>query len=183
MLEKEIKVMLSEEEYALLSARLRADGEVVQTNHYYYSPECAAARISVRVREVDGRSLLQVKLPVKTEGSLAVREELERELSGVPSAIPAELLEEVCGVRDEAVRIGSLTTDRKLSYEIDGVELCLDRNDYLGITDCELEAEYTGDYPEAVDELLRELGIDAGRPCEGKYSRFCRRLSELGQEQ
>ena len=78
MLEKEIKLMLSEEEYLRLKEGLDLDGEVSQVNHYYYSAECAVRRISVRVREVEGKALLQIKLPVSTEGSLAVREEIER---------------------------------------------------------------------------------------------------------
>ena len=176
MLEKEIKILLEKDEYDLLAEKLAFDSELCQVNHYYYSAACAEKRISVRVREVGGRTLLQVKLPVSTEGSLAVREELERELDSVPERIGAELLSEICGVNEDAVRLGSLATVRRLSYQIEGVELALDRNDYLGVTDYELEAEYTGDYPEEVVSLLKGLGIPADRPMEGKYSRFLEKL-------
>ncbi|MBR1392444.1 MAG: CYTH domain-containing protein [Ruminococcus sp.] len=176
MLEKEIKLMLSEEEYLRLKNGLRFDGEAVQTNHYYYSAECSQRRISVRVREIDGKALLQIKLPVSTEGSLAVREELERELPSVPETVGQELLSEICGVDGEARRIGALSTLRLLSHQIENVELCLDRNEYLGITDYELEAEYTGEYPEEAIALIASFGIDTDRPAEGKYSRFLKAL-------
>ena len=176
MLEKEIKLMLSEEEYRRLKEGLDLDGEVSQVNHYYYSAECAVRRISVRVREVEGKALLQIKLPVSTEGSLAVREEIERELPCVPEVIDSQLLYELCSVEDSARRIGSLATLRLLSHEIENVELCLDRNEYLGITDYELEAEYTGDYPEAAANLIASFGIGTDRPAEGKYSRFLKAL-------
>ncbi|MBR4554451.1 MAG: CYTH domain-containing protein [Ruminococcus sp.] len=178
MLEKEIKLMLSEDEYLKLCGEFDISKEIYQVNHYYRSAECAKRRISVRVREVEGSRLLQVKLPVSTEGSLAVREERERVLDSVPEEISADVLEEICGVRDTAVRIGSLATVRKLCCSYEGVELALDRNVYLGITDHELEAEYTGPYPEQVIEKLRELGINCDRPAVGKYARFCAGLEE-----
>ena len=179
MLEKEIKLILSQEEYDRLTEALTFDGELLQVNHYYHSDLCSERRISVRVREVEGKALLQVKLPVSTQGSLAVREERERELEAVPERITAGQLTEICGIEDEAVRLGSLTTLRKLSHQIEGVEFCLDKNDYLGVTDYELEAEYTGDYPKEAVELLESLGIPSDRPAKGKYARFWDKLYNI----
>ena len=180
MLEKEIKIRLSEEEYGLIEKAFGFSSEVWQVNHYYTCRECAQKRISVRVREVGGRKLLQVKLPVGGDsGSLMVREERERELSGVPDRLPAEVLEEICGINAEAVRTGSLATLRKLCYDYEGVELALDKNEYLGITDYELEAEYTGEYPSEVVARIASLGIDTEKEAFGKYSRFCERLRSM----
>lgn len=180
MLEKEIKLMLTEEEYHRLATEFDFSSEVCQVNHYFTCPECAKKRISVRVREVGGKALLQVKLPAGGgSGALMVREERERELSEVPDRLPAEVLDEICGIRAEAVRIGSLATLRKLCYEYEGVELALDKNEYLGITDYEAEAEYTGEYPAAVIDRIAALGIDTEKEAFGKYSRFCKRLEAL----
>ena len=179
MLEKEIKLLLTEEEYLMLEKSFDFSSEVVQKNNYYRSAACAEKRISVRVREVGGRKLLQVKKPVSDQGSLAVRDEIEKELDSVPHIIPAELLEEVCGIEDDAQFIGALTTKRLLCYDFENVELALDRNDYLGITDYELEAEYTGEYPEGLIAKIAALGIKTDRPVPGKFSRFCQRLEEV----
>ncbi|MBQ7186212.1 MAG: CYTH domain-containing protein [Ruminococcus sp.] len=178
MLEKEVKILLTEKEYLILKEAFRFSAEIMQRNNYYRSEQCAEKRISVRVREAAGKCLLQVKKPVGDRGSLAVREELEREISGVPQVIPSELLKELCGVEDDAVFIGSLTTRRLLCYDHENVELALDRSEYLGCVDHELEAEYTGDYPAKLMERIAALGIDISRPAAGKYSRFCRRLAE-----
>lgn len=180
MLEKEIKIMLGEDEFERLKAVIRPEKVITQVNHYYFSEECGRKRISVRVREVEGKCLLQVKLPVSNDGALAVREEIERELSDVPEEIGREQLKEICGVDARAVRIGSLSTERYLSYSFKDVELCLDRNEYLGMTDYELEAEYTGEYPEEVIGLLKSEGIDTERPARGKYSRFLERAGARG---
>ena len=179
MLEKEVKILLTEEEYRLLESAFDFSSEVTQKNNYYRSELCAKARISVRVREAGDKKLLQVKKPVGDKGSLAVREEIERELDSVPLLIPAELLKEVCGVEDDAVLIGALTTRRLLCYDFENVELALDRSEYLGKTDYELEAEYTGEYPEELIERIKALGISTDRPAAGKYSRFCKRLAEV----
>ncbi|SDB08486.1 Uncharacterized protein YjbK [Ruminococcaceae bacterium FB2012] len=185
VLEKEVKLLLTEEEYLLLERSFDFSSEVVQKNNYYRSAVCAEKRISVRIREVTGKKLLQIKKPVSREdapaeeGSLMVREEIERELDSVPHIIPAELMKEVCGVEDDALFIGALTTKRMLCYDFENVELALDRNEYLGTVDYELEAEYTGEYPAGLIARIAALGITTDRPAEGKYSRFCRRLAEV----
>ena len=176
MLEKEIKILLTKEEHDKLEKAFDFHSEIKQVNNYYRSEECAGRRISVRVREVSGKCLLQVKLPVSDKGSLAVREEIERELDCVPETIGSGLLKEICGVEAEAVLVGSLATVRKLCYDYEGIELALDENDYLGVKDYELEAEYTGEYPAALIESIKALGIDTEKPACGKYSRFLSRL-------
>ena len=179
MLEKEIKLMLTRSEYELLEKTFDFSSEIVQKNNYYRSSACAEKRISVRVRELGGKKLLQVKLPVSSSGSLDIREELERELDSVPQVISSELLSEICGIEDEAVFIGALVTKRSLCYDYENVELALDKNEYLGMTDYELEAEYTGEYPEGLTARLKELEKKKKKAAFGKYSRFCKRLAEV----
>ena len=179
MLEKEIKLLLTEEEFLILEKSFDFSSEVVQRNNYYRSALCAEKRISVRVREVGGKKLLQVKKPVSDEGTLAVRDETERELDSVPHVIPAKLLCEVCGVEDDALFIGAMTTKRLLCYDFENVELALDKSEYLGKVDYELEAEYTGEYPEGLIRQIAAFGIKTDRPVKGKFSRFCERLAEV----
>lgn len=178
MLEKEVKIMLTEEEYERCKGLFDFGAPLRQVNNYYYSRKCSERGISVRVREVGGEVLLQVKVPVSTEGSLAVREELEKKLHFVPERIGAETLEEVCGVADSAVRRGSLETRRSICKTGD-TEICLDKNTYLGVTDYEIELEYTGEYPKQLLDRLAEAGITADKPQKSKLGRFLKRLDEL----
>lgn len=177
MLEKEVKIMLTEEEYSRCAELFDFSAAVRQVNNYYYSPKCAERGISVRVREVGGEVLLQVKVPVSSEGSLAVREELEKKLHFVPERIGPETLDEVCGIADEAVLRGSLETYRSLCV-IGNTEICLDKNTYLGVTDYEIELEYTGDYPTDLLNRLAEIGITADKPQRSKLGRFLGKLEE-----
>ena len=80
-------------------------------------------------------------------------EELEKKLHFVPERIGAETLEEVCGVADSAVRRGSLETRRSICKTGD-TEICLDKNTYLGVTDYEIELEYTGEYPKQTSMVI-----------------------------
>ncbi|MBR6874243.1 MAG: CYTH domain-containing protein [Ruminococcus sp.] len=188
MLEKEVKILLTKEEYELIERSFDFATEIEQLNRYYTCSACVEKRISVRVREIGGRALLQAKVPVAVtaeeagSGSLMVREEIEKELTAAPVTIPAELIMEICGTAEEARQLGSLRTVRKLCYDYEGIELALDLNEYLGITDYELEAEYTGSYPTGLLAELKALGIDTEKPAHGKYSRFCYALESDTKE-
>lgn len=74
---------------------------------------------------------------------------------------------------------GSLYTQRKLCTDFDYVEICLDKSEYLGLTDYELELEYTADYPEKPLEILKNAGITQGEAVIGKYARFMERAKSL----
>lgn len=76
---------------------------------------------------------------------------------------------------------GSLYTQRKLCTDFDHVEICLDKSEYLGLTDYELELEYTADYPEKPLEILKNAGITQGEAVIGKYARFMERAKKLGK--
>lgn len=76
---------------------------------------------------------------------------------------------------------GSLHTQRKLCTDFDHVEICLDKSEYLGLTDYELELEYTADYPEKPLEILKNAGITQGEAVIGKYARFMDRAKKLGK--
>ena len=76
---------------------------------------------------------------------------------------------------------GSLHTQRKLCTDFDHVEICLDKSEYLGLTDYELELEYTADYPEKPLEILKNAGITQGQAVIGKYARFMERAKKLGK--
>jgi uncharacterized protein YjbK len=170
-IEKEIKILLTEEEYNRIGRLFEWDTEIAQTNHYY---RCIGKShySSVRVRETGGRFYLQVKVPVSEDGALFIKKEYERELDSVPPALSAGELRELTGTElGDAVLMGELFTLRKTAH-IENCEICLDRSEYLGITDFELELEYTGEYPQDLVDKMKKLGIDTERRPIGKYARF-----------
>lgn len=173
MIENEFKMMLNEEQYEKI---LRAyDFKTIeQTNHYYDTDDLrmSARHITVRVRELDGRFFLQMKLPTNVRFS---RVELSRELNALPNEIAgaelSALSEEEC---PDVKRLGMLKTTRNV-WKFDGGEINLDRSEYFGKIDFELEIEFT-DESSARNELASISGLIGAKPdsdvCVGKLGRF-----------
>ena len=164
MLEKEIKALLNEKVYNAILGEFEWDSSAEQTNHYYISPNNILKKygITFRVRTINGINKLQIKKHISHEDSLQISEETE-----------------MTGIEAPVARIGSLTTLRNSFMFTDGVEICLDKSEYLGITDYEIEVEYTSPIPDELLDNLARLGVDFNKKPVGKFSRFIKKLSEI----
>ncbi len=170
-IERELKVMLTKQQYKRLCGEFEWDRVICQTNHYY---KCENTQLfsSIRVREIDGEFFLQVKMPVSEKGALSVKKEFEKKLDCLPPVLTDRELSELTGADlGSAVAIGSLFTERRLAV-IGSCEVCLDKSEYLGVTDYEAELEYTGEFPKALTERFERMGIAFDKPPLGKYARF-----------
>lgn len=178
MIENEFKIMLTEQQYTKLREAYSWNRVITQTNHYYDTEQLSLSQkhITCRVRTLGGECFLQMKLP---NGAAYSRVELEKRLGGtVPDFLPAEDLNELAGGYSEPLpevkRLGALTTERSIKlYE--GAELDLDKSSYFGVTDFELEIEFTDEA--AARALLAEVKETAGitaaeEVCPGKIHRF-----------
>lgn len=173
MIEKEIKILLSQAEYDMLCETFKEDRVIVQRNNYYSCEKSKELTASIRIREIGNDCFLQVKTPIKTEGSLSVKHEFELKVSAVTDTIDAEILTKLTNIDfGNAKLIGALETRRRLTLPDSETEICLDKNMYLGKTDYELEIEYTGEYPQKLVDLLKEKGISAEKSTKGKFARF-----------
>lgn len=177
MIENEFKIMLTEEQYNAIRTMYSWDSEKQQVNTYYDNAdlECSARHITVRVRSVSGKYYLQMKLPAEQTGNGAVsRIELEQELDGIPQVLEPELLKKLSGAELPEVRLlGTLTTFRSVK-KFPGAEIDLDRSDYFGRTDYELEVEYTDEAAaqSVISEITSRVPLDRDAPVTGKIRRF-----------
>lgn len=180
MIEKEVKILLSKSDYDKLCEIFPAERTIFQTNYYY---SCTLEGVSLRVRECEGKRLLQVKAPVpgsESRKGLQVRREYETEINEIPDEISAETLKELTKLDfSDAKLTGSLFTERKLCLAYENAEICLDKSEYLGTVDYEIEVEYLGDHPEKIMKILAENGIFPQKSVEGKYGRFISRKKLL----
>ena len=173
MIESEFKVMLTEEQYKKLLT-LYDFNTIVQTNHYYDTDDLqmSARHITVRVRVLDGKFFLQMKLPTETNFS---RVELEKELPKIPETLSSDELKELSGVECPKVKhFGTLKTTRSI-WKFDGGEVDLDRSEYFDKTDFELEIEFTDEQAarKVLSEIKEKVGISqTGDVCVGKVRRF-----------
>lgn len=173
MIENEFKVMLTAEQYESL-LKLYDFVTFTQVNHYFDTDalEMSERHITVRVRELDGKFFLQMKLPTSVNFS---RVELSKELSTLPETLSgAELTELSRAECPDVKRLGELKTTRSV-WKFDGGEIDLDRSEYFGKTDCELEIELTDEQTArtVMDEISSKLDISwNGGVCVGKVLRF-----------
>ena len=173
MIENEFKIMLTKEQYEKLF-EIYDFKTIVQVNHYYDTDDLqmSARHITVRVRELDDKFFLQMKLPANAEFS---RVELEKELDGVPEILAGFVLTAVFDVDcPELKHIGTLKTTRSI-WKFDGGELDLDRSEYFDKTDYELEIEFTDEQAARgmLSDITERLGITPSSDvCPGKVRRF-----------
>lgn len=180
MLEKEYKFMLTKEEYETIKKLFIWEKSYVQTNFYYFDNEGYLQKnhITVRVRAMNNRFYLQTKTSLTRNGALYVNEERCKEIEGAPETINAQLLEGMVeGWNGDVHYTGKLSTERKI-YKVNGCELCLDRNDYLGKTDYELEIEFINELDEDLIRVLEnnKIRLDYKSQAAGKKTRFLQRL-------
>ncbi len=183
MLETEYKSLLTKSEYEKIAAHFTWDSIFTQTNHYYGDADgiLEKNRIMLRVREKDGGSVIQVKLHKNAGSPLQICEELEFPASGVPDTIVDG--EKYIGIKTgELQNLGCTVTKRHSKMWDEKTEICLDKTEYLGTTDYELEIEYIGGgIPPGLHTELDMLGIEFKAASVGKYTRFLNRAREINR--
>lgn len=171
--------MLTEAQYEKLRSS-REFSTVEQVNYYYDTGdlEMSARHVTVRVRELEGKFYLQMKLP--TEKALS-RVELSRELEALPETLSGELLNSLAeGEYPDVKKLGSLKTTRSV-WEFDGGEIDLDKSEYFGKTDYEVEIEFTNEQNarKVLGEITELLEIrPSAEVCAGKIRRFLEAYKE-----
>ena len=180
MIEKEIKILLSQNQYKKILDTFNFEEEFKQTNNYYLC-EGASVDATIRIREKGNLTKLQVKIPKKRDKSLHIKEEYEEEVTEIPLVISKDKLKKMSGYNfpNDAIYTGKLRTERRIYAFNDDIEIALDVNQYLGITDYELEIEYKNIYPIEIIEKLKLLNIPIDNVAEGKNTRFCKKLYEI----
>lgn len=175
MIEKEIKNLLTKEQYISLAQQFDWDEIRNQTNNYYIGNENQIKNkdITIRVRECNNKVALQIKIPIHGQGALHMNREIETYIKDVPKHIDGSFLSELCSIPLPNVSIaGSLITERYIYNWKDDIEICLDKNIYLGIEDYEIEIEYKENVDLAIFSILKENNVRFQNRVEGKCRRF-----------
>lgn len=175
VVEKEIKVLISESTYEILQKSFSWNESIVQINHYYADNENMIDKIgcSVRVREVHRQKLLQIKLPIYKENTLHIKNEIEIPVTEIPEYLDNQTLYSIIGLRfNDIKKIGSLKTERLICDVSESIKICLDKNTYLDVVDYEIEIEYSDVLNDNLLKYLSSFGISFKCETKGKYSRF-----------
>ena len=178
MLETELKAMLTKSQFDKIKEIFTWDSIKNQINSYYISPDNLLKKhgITLRIRTIDNTHILQVKKHTSKNGALQISEVSEFELDTIPIELTEDDVYKYTGIKTTASLIGDLTTTRYSCFYSSEVEICLDKSTYLGLTDYEIEIEYTKPIPQALLDTLAKIDVLFDTPCKGKFSRFMGRL-------
>lgn len=178
MIEKEIKVLINESTYNQLKKSFNWQENIIQINHYYADNQNMLERmgISVRVREIGNEKLLQIKLPIRKENALHIKDEIEIPMTKIPNYLDDKVLHSIVGLSLKNIkRIGALKTERLIFDVSKSTKICLDKNSYLDCVDYEIEIEYINEIDKDLLACLSRFGFDFKSESKGKYSRFLAR--------
>ena len=146
MVEYEKKLLLSEVAYTYLKEYFRSRGRITtHTNYYYDTEKYSLNRINftLRIRESDGEYIATIK---QHTGSPDCNVEISERAK--------DQFDDSFFKAYQVILHGKLETER-LSVNLEsGIVIVLDKNDYLGVTDYELEIEYP---PSLEKEATKEL--------------------------
>lgn len=186
-IEIEAKALVREEDYRLLCDLFRAYPRYVQTNYYIDTPDRALAKegIALRIREKYGQYELTLKTPL-SQGHLEKNAPISREeflafrQNGVfPKGDHIRFLTMLDFDVSSLAILTSLTTDR-IDVEYEGGLLSIDRNEYSGKIDYEVEFEYNNmDGAKAIlSKLLEEHHIPV---TFSEHSKTRRAMAAIGK--
>lgn len=180
--EIELKFMLNKDKYSELLTCINWEIPYSQINFYYMDKERQLIKDNntIRVRGKKEGLKLQIKLHEEINGAKHINKEYEADIETVPYEILGHELQMICGKDFPDVKMcGYLITERCVCKKYMGVEMCLDRNIYLGKEDYELEIEYTiEELPADIIRLINVYNFDVFNKSRGKFKRFTDRLLE-----
>lgn len=183
-IEQELKLQLTEEQYNLLQS-YSATQSVLQTN-YYFACDGMPCDVMYRLRVKQGKYILCYKKLLDRTNGVFVCDEREAEVDKqfaeqiLASGITCAQAKTILGVdvAKDLTCVGSMDTYRT-KFDYFGFSLELDRNQYLGTTDYELECEC--DNVASLAKLhcnLTELFGVAPTPSQPKSQRFWAKLKQ-----
>ena len=167
-IEIEAKVLIKEDDYKKLAKAFPAEKHYTQTNYYIDNDERILAKegIALRVREKEGHFEITLKTPL-SHGLLEKSENITAEQfnafkrEGVFPKVDAVRLLTMLDIDVPSLRIlTALTTDR-MDLEYENGLLSIDRNQYSGTVDYEVEFEYNNlaDAERILSDFLGKYGI------------------------
>jgi uncharacterized protein YjbK len=142
--ECEYKLLISAEQFHTIKAHFNPHTTVIQTNHYFDTADLAlkAQHTSARIRVYADHAELTFKRKNGIANDELTFEVSDTSLAFLDPSVKAQLAQ--WGIVQPLMPIGVLKTERSI-VKMEHGDLCLDVNDYHGITDYEVEYEVTGD--------------------------------------
>lgn len=146
MLEYEKKILLNEQEYEYLYKQLYSQANTRKQINFYYDTDdyqMTNKGITCRIREKNGI----YTTTVKNHG-------IDEYYSIENPVITSNMFDDCLFISSGLKLHGILVTHRCIFNPIPDIEIVIDKNEYLGCVDYELEIEYHPEYIKCADVLL-----------------------------
>lgn len=192
-IEIEFKNLLTEQEYNLLLEQLNIRSETAnkQVNYYFDTADMLLKehKSALRIRKKGGEYVLTLKEPhpdglLETHQKCTETEAINAmETGDIPQGQVTEQIRRLTSVSEAQFNyIGELSTKRLEIHEPDGL-IVLDKSEYLGKVDYELEFETSARTAgeAAFKRLLNDYGIPQ-RKTKNKIERFYERSLQLRRD-
>lgn len=175
MQENEYKIIINVDKYQSIKDAVEWDFEIQQVNHYYDTRNLFLYNhdITFRIRENEGSNILQIKHPNVSNDLYTSRIENEYVINEIPNHFSSSEFKKYIGeinINETVYLIGKLNTIRLIKQYDTNIQICLDKNSFLGTIDYELEIEFM-ELTNEVKSIIEKLSIKPKTP-ESKYKRF-----------
>lgn len=186
-IEIEAKVLIDEDSYIKIIELFKqySENSYSQTNYYIDTVDFSLRKkgIGLRIRKIEGKYVVTLKTPLseglleKTE-SISVAEYLEMKRKNIFPDIKIRSFLQMLDINIEDLRIlASLTTER-IDVDYDTGVFSIDKNDYAGHTDYELEKE--GNNLKDAEEFLVNICEQAKIPYQiNKVTKAARAFDKI----
>ena len=168
-IEIEAKALVQEDEYRRLVKRFRNYPKYIQTNHYIDNDESLLRKegLALRIRQKFDHYEMTLKTPL-SQGLLEKNENLKGEEFHAffdKRQFPENDLKRFLTMLDidvESLYVKASLTTTRIDVPYEGGKLSIDRNEYNGMVDYEVELEYNNEAD--AERLLKELLESEGIP-------------------
>lgn len=186
--EIEYKALISKEEYEGLLSELSKQftcRRYVQTNYYYDTEKLSLyhRHETLRIRKKEKSLQLEYKFNKEFIKHARICDEKSYPIKHIPKRLSMEDIRRYDLPESNYNLLGNMVTTRSDFVLPEGV-LSLDKNEYLGCVDYEVEIEYTTPSLQVATPFLASTNLYGDHFTPGKYSRFIfEHLSTLGRLQ
>lgn len=172
-IEKEYKVLLTKDQFHILTSSYADLNFVTQINTYYDTSDLQIRKHhgSMRIREKEGSFVFTLKKHTEDGLMEFEKEVLENSVSVFQDFEIKELLKQL-GIQDPIIELTSLRTNRAVIFN-GYAEICFDHSFYHGLEDYEIEYEYKKDHDGLAmfQKILEPLHIKYKENCVSKSKR------------
>lgn len=173
-IERELKILVSKEEYEKLLNSYTFSNPWKQTNTYYDTEDgyIKQKKGAMRIRKIGDKHIFTLK--IRTDSITHIELEKEIDCDSIQDIKDKEILDwlKEYEIPMNVRPIISFTTTRQV-VELEDAELCADHTDYGNHSDYEIEYEYKTNHDgiKAFNEILESIHIQYTKNCSSKIAR------------